>query len=107
MKKLVLLCAVLAMAGCQAAKPTKDPQLYANKGIVVSEPKCEDGVCKAVIKVDEDVWHFDAIKAPVKRSDVVYKTCRYEPTREVCSALWTSEPYVFYPETYADGVDSL
>ena len=100
MKKL-LLCAILAISGCQSSTATPDPKLYANKGVVVSEPTCQDGVCQAVIKIDEDVWHYDAIKAPVKRGDTIYHTCRYEPTREVCSALWTREPYVFYPESTA------
>jgi hypothetical protein len=104
MNKFVLLCVVaVGLSGCHASHATPDPQLYANKGIVVSEPTCQDTVCKAVIKIDEDVWHYDAIKGPVKRSDVVYKTCRYDTRREVCSALWTSQPYVFYPETTAEG----
>lgn len=96
MKKLMLLCAILMVAGCQTSQTNPDPKLYANKGVVVSEPACQDGVCHAVIKVDDDVWNYAPIKAPVKRGDTLYHTCRYEPTREVCSALWARKPYAFY-----------
>ena len=107
MKKLMLLCLLLGLSGCQSSQATADPKVYSTQGIVVSEPTCEDTVCKAVIKIDEDVWHYDAIKAPVTRGDTIYHACRYEPTREVCSALWTRERDRFYPETTAEGVDPL
>jgi len=103
MKKLLALLVVLSVSAC-ADQPVKNPQVYSVKGVVVNEPKCLDTVCRAVIKVDEDVWKYDPIKAPVRQGDTVYKACRYYPDHELCSAFWTREKDVFYPTSTAKGV---